>query len=169
MPAAKLKPVEAGDGSYGGLVLEAFDRMEAANAIPQLARGRVWCLSCGVSRQVNSAKCLRDGWPTCCGETMTIDHPMERLLRAEGYHPIRQLPSGEWAAVFDMLTTAALCVGCDESSYRTRFCYERRADAKRALREWDGAGDPPGPWVKEKGRVERLHPDFMGESWGWPA
>ena len=29
MPARKLKPVEANDGSYAGLVLAAFDAMEA--------------------------------------------------------------------------------------------------------------------------------------------
>lgn len=43
--------------------------------VPQLKRGMVWCKKCGRSEKVNSADCLASGWPLCCGETMTIDHP----------------------------------------------------------------------------------------------
>ena len=46
--------------------------------IPQLKRGRVWCYECGATTQVDSAACLRSGWPTCCGSTMGIDSPKER-------------------------------------------------------------------------------------------
>lgn len=49
----------------------------AAASHPKLARGQVWCRSCGSTRLVNSAECLRTGWPTCCGHTMTIDAPNE--------------------------------------------------------------------------------------------
>lgn len=45
---------------------------------PSLKRGRVWCTECGRSQWVNSAECLRGGWPKCCGYTMTIDSPEER-------------------------------------------------------------------------------------------
>lgn len=51
--------------------------------IPQLARGIVWCKKCGRSQNVKSAKCLRVGWPMCCGETMTIDSPEERVKLAK--------------------------------------------------------------------------------------
>ena len=44
----------------------------------KLARNRVWCKSCGRTIQVDSSECLRNGWPTCCDETMTIDAPGER-------------------------------------------------------------------------------------------
>lgn len=40
-----------------------------------LARCRVWCLKCRHTRMVRRADCLRDGWPRCCGETMTVDDP----------------------------------------------------------------------------------------------
>ena len=43
--------------------------------VPQLKRGLVWCRVCEDEEQVDSAACLRNGWPKCCGETMTIDHP----------------------------------------------------------------------------------------------
>ena len=42
---------------------------------PKLARNQVWCRTCGRSERVDSAECIRDGWPKCCGYTMTIDAP----------------------------------------------------------------------------------------------
>lgn len=47
---------------------------QAANAIPQIARGMAWCTTCGHWQRV-------DGWPTHCGHTMTIDSPEERAAR----------------------------------------------------------------------------------------
>ena len=55
-----------------------------AESHPSLKRGMVWCRTCRRSQQVDSAECLRSGWPTCChGHTMTIDHPDDwpRLYR----------------------------------------------------------------------------------------
>lgn len=43
--------------------------------VPALQRGRVWCRKCGDTEKVDAARCLRYGWPMCCGETMTIDAP----------------------------------------------------------------------------------------------
>lgn len=43
--------------------------------VPQLQRGKVWCKTCRREQSVDSADCLRHGWPKCCGYTMTIDHP----------------------------------------------------------------------------------------------
>lgn len=51
---------------------------ELAGSHPKLARGQVWCRSCGSTRLVNSGKALANGWPKCCGYTMTIDSPEER-------------------------------------------------------------------------------------------
>ncbi len=50
-----------------------------AKQIPQLARGQVWCRQCGKTRRVDSAEAMRNGWPKCCGCTMTIDSPEERI------------------------------------------------------------------------------------------
>jgi len=46
--------------------------------VPQLARGVVWCITCGRSQGVDAARNLLRGWPMCCGYTMTIDSPEER-------------------------------------------------------------------------------------------
>lgn len=45
---------------------------------PKLARGKVWCKTCGREQAVNPRDALRGGWPLCCGQTMTIDAPDER-------------------------------------------------------------------------------------------
>lgn len=34
--------------------------------------------------------------------------------------------------------------------YDRRYCYGERAAAVEALVEWEGEGDPPGPWIVEK-------------------
>ena len=54
-------------------------RENVCETVPQLRRGRVWCTVCGSSRRVDSGECLSGGWPKCCGLTMTIDSPQERL------------------------------------------------------------------------------------------
>lgn len=51
---------------------------EMAKSHPKLERGMVWCTTCGCSQRVNTADCLQNGWPMCCGYTMTIDSPQER-------------------------------------------------------------------------------------------
>ena len=51
---------------------------EIARSHPSLMRGRVWCVRCGGYKDVDPAKCLREGWPRCHGATMTIDSPKER-------------------------------------------------------------------------------------------
>ena len=56
--------------------MSLYDTIAKSN--PSLARGRVWCRKCGATRKVDTAKCLEQGWPMCCGETMTIDSPDER-------------------------------------------------------------------------------------------
>lgn len=53
-------------------------------AVPQLARGVVWCTHCGQSQRVESIKAMAFGWPLCCGSTMTLDSPEERAARRNG-------------------------------------------------------------------------------------
>ena len=48
------------------------------NSVPQMKRGIVWCTYCGRQEKIDSAGCLANGWPKCCGYTMTIDSPEER-------------------------------------------------------------------------------------------
>jgi len=41
--------------------------------------------------------------------------------------------------------------------YAARYCYPNLTEALAAIATWDGQGDPPGPWIKEK-ISERLGP-----------
>ena len=45
---------------------------------PSLKRGKVWCTICGREEIVDSASCMKNGWPKCHGQTMTIDSPEEQ-------------------------------------------------------------------------------------------
>lgn len=51
------------------------DKLAASH--PKLARGQVWCRTCGYTERVSSAYALKHGWPKHCGYTMTIDAPEE--------------------------------------------------------------------------------------------
>jgi hypothetical protein len=75
---------------------------------------------------------------------------LEDFLITQGYRHIRRLPTGELAAVMDMLFTTGLFVGLDAVGYRTRFCFEKAREAEASLAEWDGKGFPPGWWIKQK-------------------
>lgn len=86
-------------------------------------------------------------------------HEFISYLRKMGYDPIKVLPNGEIAGVRDYLFTASISVGLNEFTYRTRFCYETRVEAEGALFGWDGKGDPPGKWIKQKPE-ERTGPWF---------
>ncbi len=55
--------------------MKPFDHQKLADSHPSLQRGKVWCRTCRREESVDSAECLRSGWPKCHGYTMTIDHP----------------------------------------------------------------------------------------------
>jgi hypothetical protein len=91
------------------------------------------------------------------------DPIVQSAMKIEGYQFLRKLPSGEWAALMRFMFTMGLVVGIDLVGYRTRYCYEFDDEALDALLQWDGHGDPPGPWIKEKGREgERIGPGTKG-------
>ena len=87
--------------------------------------------------------------------------PSADAFAALGVPLSRELPTGEWAGVRRMMFTNALLVGLDAFGYRTRFCYPLGMPALDALATWDGRGDPPGPWIKEKGARERTNPRYF--------
>ena len=83
---------------------------------------------------------------------------LRAALMDNSFAAARVLPSGEVLGVLPMLFTTGLYVGVTvESPGRTRYCYENAHDAMSALQAWDGAGDPPGPWIKQKPE-DRLGP-----------
>ena len=79
---------------------------------------------------------------------------------AIGYCPARLLPTGKIAGVMRMIHTFGLVVDIDEEGNGGRYCYNNFAEATLALADWDGTGDPPGPWLKAKiaGKEDRRGP-----------
>lgn len=91
------------------------------------------------------------------------DDELLAALRALKYTDLRRLPTGELAGLQRFLFTTGLVVGLDAVGYRVRYCYGTAAEARAALRGWDGAGDPSGGWMKAKGAgVDRVNPRFKG-------
>jgi hypothetical protein len=45
---------------------------------PKIKRGKVWCRICGKEETIDPKYCMKNGWNKCCGETMTIDSPLEQ-------------------------------------------------------------------------------------------
>lgn len=43
-----------------------------AQSDPSLELGMVYCGKCRRAMKVDSAECLRKGWPKCCGGTMSL-------------------------------------------------------------------------------------------------
>ena len=97
------------------------------------------------------------------------DSLVQEILSLEGIQHMKKLATGEWAGVQKFLFTYGLMVGLDMFGYRTRFCYPTEAEALDALLQWDGRGDPDGPWIKEKGSdkdgnaVDRPNPNRKRE------
>jgi hypothetical protein len=88
------------------------------------------------------------------------DDLTEAEVLSLGYILARPLGNGEWLAVAPQLYTTGLFVVPDRDHYRTRYCYERSFEAVHAFLTWDGEGDPPGMWVKQKPE-DRLNPKWL--------
>lgn len=71
---------------------------------------------------------------------------------ALGYKNCRQLPDGKWIALHEFIFTYGLLYDITEFSYVCRWCYDKKdlGAAIVAYSEWDGEGDPAGPWVVKK-------------------
>jgi len=83
---------------------------------------------------------------------LIADPIVQEALSIEGYTHMRKLPSGEWAGLFKFLFTIGLVVGIDMTGYRIRYCFADEKSALQSLENYDGYGDPTGPWIKAKGR-----------------
>jgi hypothetical protein len=83
----------------------------------------------------------------------------------EGYSNVRQLSDGRWIGIRDMMYTTGLFVNLNKVGYEYRYCYENFTDAAIACDTWNGIGDPPGPWIKQK-PSNRLNPALAQEDFG---
>jgi hypothetical protein len=72
-------------------------------------------------------------------------------LQKEGYYSIREIPGQGLCGLMKFAFTTGLVIGMESWGYKGRYCYSSAADAQKELDEWDGIGDPEGPWIKYKG------------------
>lgn len=89
---------------------------------------------------------------------MTVEEQarITKALEAEGYLFVKPIDDGRFIGMLRMAYTAGLFV-MTEHFVERRYCYEHAIAAGAAAVLWDGKGDPPGPWIKEK-PSERLGP-----------
>lgn len=70
----------------------------------------------------------------------------------------RKLDDGNVILVYRMFFNDRMTWGHqDDEGYERAFCFQQDGSAIIAALEWDGTGDPPGPWIKEVG-TERYGP-----------
>jgi hypothetical protein len=94
--------------------------------------------------------------------TQTISSALLAVLKRNNYTNIKVLPDGTICALIENIYTTGIVIGLDEWSWKRRYCYEYEKDALEALDNWEGIGDPSGPWIKEK-PSERLGPGAVGK------
>ncbi len=96
------------------------------------------------------------------GEVKMISEQMLQLCEANGYYFPMEKGERGLCAVADMVCTVGLLYGIDKDGLQGRYCFEGRHEAVESLIAWDGAGDPPGNWIKHKGRSgEYSNPDYV--------
>jgi len=87
---------------------------------------------------------------------MNLDDTEKTLeyLREQGYYGLRVLDDGRIIGLWDLLYTTGLFVDLDLLGYSHRYCFDSTCWANAAIKNWDGEGDPPGPWIVRKGEGE---------------
>lgn len=82
---------------------------------------------------------------------------------------VREVPGRGDCAVQRFIFTCGLLAGVALDSatidYAARYCYHSAREAVQALETWDGTGDPPGEWIKEK-VTDRYGPGARGGETG---
>ena len=67
---------------------------------------------------------------------------------------VRDVPGRGDCVVQRFAYTCGLIVGVTLDrvyiDYAARYCYDTAREALHALDTWDGRGDPPGEWIREK-------------------
>lgn len=67
------------------------------------------------------------------------------------YTDLREVPCKGTCGLQRMIYTTGLFIQLDDNGTQGRYCYPTETDAREALSQWDGTGDPTGPWIKYKG------------------
>lgn len=89
---------------------------------------------------------------------------VEEWLTENGYTDLKRLDAERWAGIFRFMFTYAIITGRfdDLNCYSDRWCYSGYDEAKAALLEWDGSGEPDG-WHRHptSGRRKREGREYV--------
>jgi len=88
-----------------------------------------------------------------------MESELKSFLEKEGYTNLKEM-NGKVYGLERMIFTTGLFKGLTKHFREGRWCYHTYREAKLALEEWDGKGDPPGNWIKYKGRTEYRNPNY---------
>ncbi len=102
-----------------------------------------------------------DPAPNWVGEPTVADLITE--LTKNNYMFLKYVPGRGICGLARMYFTTGLFYGLEWDTYQGRYCYESKLEALQDLFAWDGAGDPPGDWIKHKGHVEYSNPNYIKE------
>jgi hypothetical protein len=83
-----------------------------------------------------------------------MDATLISFLESEGYTHIKYINGRGYCGLKRFVFTTGLVVGLDYSGYVGRYCYHSSGDAKTAINNWTGIGDPDDHWIKYKGDGE---------------
>jgi hypothetical protein len=82
---------------------------------------------------------------------LVINPKLIHVLKKNDYYYLRYIPNRGICGLQRMLFTVGLFYGLDYFSKEGRYCFTCLTEAKAALKDWDGIGDPDGMWLKHKG------------------
>lgn len=85
------------------------------------------------------------------------------LIFTHGYSHLREKPGRGMCALHYFIHTIGLCYGVDETGYEGRYCFSEIGEAMRSIDAWTGEGDPPGNWIKHKGKIEYPNPNNVSD------
>jgi hypothetical protein len=91
----------------------------------------------------------------------TYNEILNYLINA-GFKNLREIPNKGICGLHSMLFTTGLMINLqplDFQIYEGRYCFHT-FQAAAALEQWNGQNDPPGNWIKYKGRTEYNNPNY---------
>lgn len=145
-------PLDDHDGTWW----VGFDCAHAFDHLPALMRFLGGAIGpCGVYRTIDYAKAETEhlAEQLVASASDAADELLPVLWRGD-FLATRIVPGRGLCGAQRFLYTCGLIVNMrfDGLAYDfdARYCYPTAADARRALLQWDGIDDPPGPWIKEK-------------------
>lgn len=92
---------------------------------------------------------------------MIDDKELRYSLELEGYSDLCEVNGRGICGVLRFIFTTAIVYGIDPVGYVGRYCYQTKSEATKALSEWNGESDPPGDWIKHKGKIEYSNPNHL--------